>query len=223
MLCPLQSTSGFGKTKLLNYWNYSTDGVGFMLSPDERKEKKMKDSTAKISNTRKTVTLGLLGAISIVLVLIVHFPVFPAVAFLEYDPADVPIIIGTFAFGPLGGFILTAVVSILQGVTVSSSSGIVGIIMHIFSTGSYCLVGGNLYKRNKTKKGAVIALILGTVASVITMTLWNIVVTPRFLGIPIVAIIELMPWIVLFNIIKSSVNSIIAYFVYKPISNLIKK
>lgn len=177
----------------------------------------------RISNTKKTVTLGILGAISIVLVILVHFPLFPAVPFLEYDPADVPIIIATFAFGPLGGFVLTAVVSILQGVTVSASSGIVGIFMHIFSTGSYCLVGGSVYKHNKTKKGAVFALLLGTVASVITMSLWNLIVTPRYLGIPVSAIIELMPWIVLFNIIKSSVNSIIAYFVYKPVSNLIKK
>ena len=180
----------------------------------------MKD---KILSTRKMVSLGLLGAISIVLVMIVHFPLFPAVPFLEYDPADVPIIIATFAFGPLGGFLLTTVVSILQGITVSASSGIVGIFMHIFSTGSYSLVGGSVYKHNKTKKGAVIALILGTVASVITMSLWNLIVTPRYLGIPVSAIIELMPWIVLFNIIKSSVNSIIAYFVYKPVSNLIKK
>ncbi len=177
----------------------------------------------RVSNTKKTVTLGILGAISIVLVILIHFPIFPAVAFLEYDPADVPIIIGTFAFGPLGGFILTVVVSIIQGTTVSASSGIIGIIMHIFSTGSYCLVGGNVYKRNKTKKGAVIALILGTVASVIMMTLWNLVVTPKFMGIPLSALLGFMPWIILFNIIKSTVNSLISYFVYKPVSNLIKK
>ncbi len=185
------------------------------------KEKSTKST--KSTNTRKTVALGLLGAISIVLVMVAHFPIFPAVAFLEYDPADVPIIIATFAFGPLSGFLLTTVVSILQGITVSSASGVVGIIMHIFSTGSYCLAGGVVYKHNKTKKGAVIALILGTIASVIAMSLWNLIVTPRYLGIPTAAIIELMPWIVLFNIIKSSVNSLIAYFVYKPVSNLIKK
>ncbi len=175
------------------------------------------------TNTRKMVTLGLFAAISIVLVVIIHFPIFPAVAFLEYDPADVPIIIATFAFGPLSGFALTAVVSILQGVTVSSSSGIIGIIMHIFSTGSYCLVGGNVYKRNKTKKGAVLALISGTAASAVIMTLWNILVTPHYMGIPVAAIFKFLPWIIAFNIIKASVNSILAYFVYKPVSNIIKK
>ena len=54
----------------------------------------------KIS-TRQIATMAMLAAISIVLVSIVHFPLFPAAPFLEYDPADVPILIGTFAFGPV--------------------------------------------------------------------------------------------------------------------------
>uniref|UniRef100_UPI003AB1823D ECF transporter S component n=1 Tax=Anaerotignum lactatifermentans TaxID=160404 RepID=UPI003AB1823D len=66
--------------------------------------------------------LGMLGAISLILVATVHFPIIPAAPFLEYDPADVPILIGTFAFGPVAGFLLTVVVSIIQGMTVSAAS-----------------------------------------------------------------------------------------------------
>ncbi|HRV34069.1 MAG TPA: ECF transporter S component, partial [Anaerovoracaceae bacterium] len=47
--------------------------------------------------TRNLAKLGILAAISIVLVALIHFPVFAAAPFLEYDPADIPIIIGTFA------------------------------------------------------------------------------------------------------------------------------
>lgn len=177
----------------------------------------------KQTNTRKLVTLGLFAAISVILVLIIHIPVFPVVPFLEYDPADVPIIIASFAFGPASGFILTLVVSILQGITVSSASGIYGIIMHIFSTGSYCLTCGIIYKKNKSKKGAVLALIVGTLVSVATMSLWNLIITPLYMGQPISAIIALFPWIVAFNVVKSSVNSIISYVIYKPISKQIKR
>ena len=56
-------------------------------------------------STVKLAKMGLLVAISIVLVYFIHFPIFPAVSFLEYDPADISIMIGTFAFGPLAGFI----------------------------------------------------------------------------------------------------------------------
>lgn len=74
-------------------------------------------------NVRKLTALGMLGAISLILVATVHFPIIPAAPFLEYDPADVPILIGTFAFGPVAGFLLTVVVSIIQGMTVSAASG----------------------------------------------------------------------------------------------------
>lgn len=57
-------------------------------------------------NVRKLTALGMLGAISLILVATVHFPIIPAAPFLEYDPADVPILIGTFAFGPVAGFLL---------------------------------------------------------------------------------------------------------------------
>ena len=75
--------------------------------------------------------MAMLVAISIVLVMIIHFPIFPAVSFLEYDPADIPILIGTFAFGPVAGILLTVITSLIQGFTVSMASGAYGIIMHI--------------------------------------------------------------------------------------------
>ena len=80
----------------------------------------------KSEKIRKLVTMAMLAALSIVLVYVVHFPIFPAAPFLEYDPADIPILIGTFAYGPVAGIILTVVVSVIQGMTVSASSGFMG-------------------------------------------------------------------------------------------------
>lgn len=48
------------------------------------------------ANTRKLTTLAMLAALAIVLVALIHFPLVPAAPFLEYDPADIPIFIGTF-------------------------------------------------------------------------------------------------------------------------------
>ena len=99
------------------------------------------------TKTARLAKMAMLVAISIVLVAIVRFPVFPAVAFLEYDPADIPILIGTFAFGPIAGILLTVVTSVLQGVTVSSASGAYGIIMHIIATCTL-VIGGGTYARS---------------------------------------------------------------------------
>ncbi len=126
--------------------------------------------------------MAMLGAISIVLVSVVHFPLIPAAAFLEYDPADIPILIGTFAYGPLAGLLMTIVVSIIQGVTVSAQSGPIGVVMHIFATGFCALVAGGIYSRNKSKKTAILALICGALVQTAAMVLMNMIFTPLFHG-----------------------------------------
>ena len=103
---------------------------------------------------RKLVTMAMLAALSIVLVYVIHFPIFPAASFLEYDPADIPILIGTFAYGPLAGVLLTVVVSVIQGMTVSSGSGLMGIAMHIFATSILVLVAGNIYRGEAHQEGS---------------------------------------------------------------------
>lgn len=109
----------------------------------------MSNTNPKLGRLAK---LGLLAALSIVLVFFIHFPIFPTAKFLEYDPADIPIMIATFAFGPWYGLMTTIVVAVVQGLTVSASGGIYGIIMHIIATGTFVLVAGFLYQKHKTKR-----------------------------------------------------------------------
>ncbi|HML36034.1 MAG TPA: ECF transporter S component [Bacillota bacterium] len=172
-------------------------------------------------NVMKLAKTGMLAAIAIVLVSLIHFPIFPPVAFLEYDPSDVAILMGTFAFGPLAGFGLAVIVAVVQGVTVSAQSGPYGIIMHILATGTFVLVAGNIYRRGKTRKSAVIALICGTLAMVAVMFGANLVVTPLFMGLPVNAIMPLMPFILGFNFIRAGVNSTITFLLYKRISRFL--
>jgi riboflavin transporter FmnP len=166
----------------------------------------------------KIAKMAMLVAISVVLVMLVRFPLFPAVSFLEYDPADIPILIGTFAFGPLAGLVLTVITALVQGFTVSNASGIYGIIMHIIATGTLVLVAGLIYRRHKTKKYAIIGLVLGTIAMAVVMFFANLVITPLFTGMPIAAVMSLMPFIMLFNVVKGSINGIVTFLVYKRIS-----
>lgn len=174
------------------------------------------------SKTRLLVQMAVLAAMSVLLVYLVHFPIFPAVPFMEYDPADIPILIGTFMLGPVGGLVITAVACVLQGVTVSSSSGIIGILMHFFATGSFVLVAGNIYKRNRTRKGAVISLVAGALTMTVTMVIWNLIMTPIFMGTPVDAVIALLvPAIIPFNLVKSGINAVITFCVYKSVSKVL--
>lgn len=178
---------------------------------------------------RKLVTMAMMAALSIVLVYVVHFPIFPAAPFLEYDPADIPILICAFAYGPVAGIILTVVVSFLQGMTVSASSGIMGIAMHIFATSILVLVAGNLYRIRHTKKGAVVALICGVLAMTVGMVIFNYFITPYFItpDLSDAAAVAanrgfvktlLVPVIVPFNLIKAGANGVVTFLVYKTVS-----
>lgn len=172
--------------------------------------------------TVKLAKMAMLVAISLLLVNI-HFPIFPPIAFMEYDPADIPILIGTFAFGPAAGILITVVTALLQGFTVSAASGLYGILMHIIATGTYVLVAGFIYKFHKGKKSAVIALIAGTLAMTAIMVPANLTITPYFMGVPVDAVTALLPFIIAFNLIKAGVNGLITFLVYKRVSKFLQR
>ena len=152
--------------------------------------------------------------------------------FLEYDPADIPILIGTFAYGPVAGVILTVVASLIQGLTVSAQSGVMGIAMHIFATTTLVLVAGIIYRIFHTRWGAVLALVAGTLAMTVAMMAFNHFLTPYFITPDISdaaavaanrAYVDtlLVPFIAPFNLIKAGVNSVITFGVYKVVSKYI--
>ncbi len=173
---------------------------------------------------RKLTTMAMFIALSVAFVWLIHFPIFPAASFLEYDPADIPILIGTFAYGPLAGLILTAVAATIQGLTVSAISGFYGILMHFIATGTYVLVAGLLYQRKKTRGVAAVALISGTLAMALVMAAANLVVTPLFLGTPVDVVQDmLLPIIVPFNLIKAGINGVLTFALYKIVSRFIKR
>lgn len=175
----------------------------------------------KQAKSARLAKMGMLVAISVVLVYFIHIPMFTA--FYEYDPADIPILIGTFAFGPWAGLLLTVVTSIIQGLTVSSASGVYGILMHVIATGAFVLVAGFIYKGEKSRKRAIIALICGVLAMVIIMIPANILITPYFMGAPRSAVVAMVPVIVAFNFTKAGINAIVTFFLYKRISRFLHR
>jgi riboflavin transporter FmnP len=172
--------------------------------------------------TIRITRISMLAAISLVLVLLIRIP-FPPAPFLVYDPADIPIFIGAFAFGPLAGIILTLIVSFVQAF-ILGGDGIIGFFMHVVSTGAFVLVAGHIYKRKKTRKMAVIALISGVLVMTVSMMLWNLLITPIFLGVPREAVMAMLFTVILpFNLLKSSINAFVTFITYKSISRILHK
>ncbi|MDD3400345.1 MAG: ECF transporter S component [Eubacteriales bacterium] len=178
----------------------------------------------------RVVKLGMLGALSIVLVLVLHFPIFPAVSFLEFEFGDVPIYLAGFAFGPWWGLALTVVVSVVQGLTVSAASGWIGILMHIIASGVSVVVAALIYQRYRTRQGSVWAMSAGVVVKILSMVVCNYFLTPLFLvsaempyAIAQDVVVSLMWYIVAFNAIKAVSNGIVTYVLYKPLSEVFFK
>lgn len=177
---------------------------------------------SKREQIRKLVVMALLAAVSVVLVYAVHFPLVPVVPFLEYDPADIPILIGALAYGPVAGVLLTVVVSVIQGLTVSAAAGVYGILMHIIATSALVLVAGSVYRLRRTRTGGVIGLVLGALAMGLIMMPANHFITPIFTGWPVAQVDALLiPGILPFNLIKAGLNSAVTFLVYKSVSRFI--
>ena len=174
-------------------------------------------------NTKKMVILAMLAAVSLPLMYYVRFPIFPAAPFLEYDMADVPILIGTFLFGPVSGLLLTVVVSVIQALTVSAGSGWIGALMHIFATGAYVLAAGNIYRRFPTRKGAVASLCCGTLAMTLAMIPLNLIFTVIFMNVPRSVVMGmLVPIIIPFNLLMAGINGVITFAVYKTVARVLR-
>ena len=175
-------------------------------------------------SVRQLTQMAMLAAISIVLVFFIRLPILPTAPFLEYTPGDVPLMMGAFLYGPGAGLVLTVVVAIIQGMTVSAHSGPIGVIMNILSTGSFVLVAGLIYRRKRDAKTAVVAMLAGIAATTASMIGWNLIFTPIFMGVPreVVAAMVL-PVFLPFNVIRAGVNSVITFVTWRAVGRLLTK
>ena len=175
-------------------------------------------------SVRQLTQMAMLAAISVVIVFFIRFPIIPAAPFLEYTPAEVPIMMAGFLYGPIAGLVLTVVYAVIQGVTVSAHSGPIGIIMNILSTGSFVLVAGLIYRRGRSTKRAIIAILAGIVATCVSMIGFNLIFVPIFMGVPREVVIGMvLPVFLPFNIIRAGVNSVIAFVAWRAVGSLLER
>ncbi len=182
-----------------------------------------RDRRFEAMKQRLIVYAGAFSGLSLVLSLLIHFPLIPQAPFLLYDPGDVPILVVGFKFGPVLGLFVTAVVSILFAI-ITGQGGPWGALMHILATGSYVLVAGVIYRSRHSFRGAVLALIIAPLVMTGVMIGANLLVTPIYLGVPREAVVAmLLPAIIPFNLLKGVINGAITLVVYKKLSGYLER
>lgn len=164
--------------------------------------------------------LAMMTAISVVLLALIRIP-FPPAPFLVYDPADVPIYITAFAFGPAAGLIVTLIVCLIQAFMLGGD-GLYGFLMHFVATGLVAVVIGMMYNRNKTRKTAIIALVIAVIVATAVMCIMNLIVTPLYMGAPRAAVVAMLPTAIIpFNLLKAGLNAVLTLILYKRISGFL--
>lgn len=182
----------------------------------------MKNTSA--NKVLKTAIMAMLTAISIVSLYIIRLPLIPTASFLEYDAADIPVLIGSMLLGPASGMVILLAVCLIQALTVSAASGWIGFLMHFIASGVFVLVSSIIYKHKKTTVGLIIGLVAGALAMTAVMIPLNLVFTGIFLGAGTKAVVSmLIPAIIPFNLMKAGINSAVTFAVYTPISGILKK
>jgi len=175
------------------------------------------------TDVRKLTTMAMLAAIGIVLMLVCKFSIIPSASFLKYDPAEVPILVGSLIYGPGAGLILTLLVSFVDSFVLSGSGGPIGFVMHMVSTGAMAMLAGFLYKKGANiHRRAAASLAAGAVVKVCLMIVMNLLLTPIYTGLPREQIAQmLLPVFIPFNVIKASLNCVFTFLVYKYVEKLV--
>lgn len=185
----------------------------------------------------RTITLtGLFGALSAVLMMIsFNVPLMPS--FIKMDFSELPALIAAFAMGPLSGAMVCLVKNLIN--VMFSTTGGVGEFSNFILGCAFVIPAGLIYKRNKSKRSALIGSLVGAVFMAVFSVLSNyFIVYPVYsMFMPIEAIIgmyhEIYPGInnllqalIIFNMpftfIKGLCSIIITFAIYKHISPIIK-
>ena len=189
-----------------------------------QEENTMKTGNLVKSSVLTITQMAMLCALSLVLVILVRFPIFPAAPFLVYDMADVPVLIGTILLGPIPGFALLVIVSVFQWLFLNPEGTWVGCVMHILASGMLVLPIGLITKKWKSTKPMLASFVVGFLLMITATIPLNLFFTVRFYGTPFEVVKSMMlPVIVPFNAIKGGLNLILTFLVIFPIRKFLHK
>lgn len=170
--------------------------------------------------TQKMVGIALLAAIAYILSFF-SFPVLPFMSFLKIDFSDIPVLVGTFYFGPLSGILIAFIRSTLHYLLTGGEMGIpIGDTAAFLASVSYILPIYFWSSRMEwTTKNKVVSGILGTMSLTIFLTLLNwFVLIPAYsyvMNFDVGPIKDyLLYGIVPFNLLKGGLLSVTFFVLY---------
>lgn len=189
---------------------------------------------------RRAAYIGIFAAMAAILMYL-EIPLPFAPSFYEIDLSEVPVLICSFSLGPVAGVVCELVKIILKLLLKGTTTAFVGDFANFVVGCSFILPATIIYHRFKTKKGAIVGMVVGTVVMSIFGSFFNAVyLLPAFaalygvpldqlvaMGTAVNGMINSVSTLVLFavapfNIIKGVLVSLLTTLLYKRIERLLR-
>ena len=194
----------------------------------------MQNSTSKVRVLTGTAMLGAVAAVLMHL----EFPIPIMPAFVKLDVSELPALIASFAYGPVSGILVCLIKNLIK--LPSTSTAAVGELFNFVMGALFVGVAGLIYKRNKTRKGAIVGALLGALVMAVVSVPYNyFIVYPAYVvmyHLPLDAIIGmyqainpnvngLLACLLVFNLpftfVKGALDAVLCFLVYKPLSPIL--
>ena len=194
----------------------------------------MQNSTTKV---RALTGTAMLGAVATVLMYL-EFPIPIMPAFVKLDVSELPALIASFAYGPVSGVLVCLIKNLIK--LPSTSTAAVGELFNFVMGALFVGVAGIVYKRNKTRKGAIVGALLGALVMAVVSVPYNyFIVYPAYVvmyHLPLEAIIGmyqainpsvdgLLTCLLVFNLpftfVKGVLDAVLCFLIYKPLSPIL--
>lgn len=194
----------------------------------------------KKDGTRRMVTISMLSAIAVILMLFeVPLPFLPA--FYKIDLSELPVIIGAFALGPAAGVLIEFIKILLNLLVNGTQTAFIGEFANFLIGCAFVVPAAVAYYFKKTKKNALLGLLLGLAVCTVSGCLLNAyLLLPAYgrafhmevdqlvaMGTAVNAgIHSLLSFVILatapLNVIKCAIVTSLTMLTYKPLSRILK-
>lgn len=194
--------------------------------------------SAQAKRTHHIAVTAILGAVAAVLQLFEIPLPFLIPDFVRLDFSELPALLASFSLGPLWGAAVCLIKNLFKLTT--TYSGGVGELGNLLMGVCFVVPAGLFYRQHKTRRGALLASVLGAVCMAAASVPINYFITyPVYANLfPIETIIGLyqlirpsvnglLECLIVFNapftLLKGALDVLLCFLIYKPLSPLLHK
>jgi riboflavin transporter FmnP len=195
----------------------------------------------KLSSTHYVTYTAIFSALAGVL-MVLEIPLFFAPVFYKIDLSEIPVLICTFYLGPVAGVTCELIKVLVKLMIKGTTTAFVGDFANFAVGCSFVLPASMIYHAKKSRKTALVGMIVGTLVMTIFGSLFNAVyLLPKFAemyGMPLDALVAMgtqvnasitnvstlvLFAVVPFNLLKGTIDSALTFLLYKRISPILHK